>query len=61
MTIVVTGANGQLGQVVAAYLDEQGIPTLRVDRTPASYVPHGAALAVDLTDLGQTYDALHGA
>ena len=58
--IVVTGGSGKAGRAVVNDLNARGYQTLNVDQTvpPASW---GWALGVDLTDLGQTYEALKGA
>ena len=58
--IVVTGGSGKAGRAVVDELNERGYQTLNVDLTipPASW---GWALAAELTDLGQTYEALKGA
>ena len=58
--IVVTGGTGKAGRAVINELNTRGYQTLNVDQTipPASW---GWALAVDLTDLGQTIEALRGA
>jgi hypothetical protein len=58
--IVVTGGSGKAGRAVVNDLNERGYQTLNVDLTipPASW---GWALAADLTDLGQTHEALQGA
>jgi nucleoside-diphosphate-sugar epimerase len=58
--IVVTGGSGKAGRAVVKDLNERGYQTLNVDLTipPESW---GWALAADLTDLGQTYEALQGA
>jgi nucleoside-diphosphate-sugar epimerase len=58
--IVVTGGSGKAGRAVVNDLNARGYRTLNVDQTipPASW---GWALGVDLTDLGQTYEALKGA
>jgi nucleoside-diphosphate-sugar epimerase len=58
--VVVTGGSGKAGRAVVNELNERGYQTLNVDQTipPASW---GWALAADLTDLGQTYEALRGA
>ena len=58
--IVVTGGSGKAGRAVVNELNTRGYQTLNVDQTipPASW---GWALAVDLTDLGQTIEALKGA
>ena len=58
--VVVTGGSGKAGRAVVNELNARGYQTLNVDQTipPAS---SGWALAVDLTDLGQTIEALKGA
>ena len=58
--VVVTGGSGKAGRAVVNELNAGGYQTLNVDQTipPASW---GWALAVDLTDLGQTIEALKGA
>jgi len=58
--VVVTGGSGKAGRAVVNELNQHGYQTLNVDLAipPASW---GKALAVDLTDLGQTYEALQGA
>jgi len=58
--IVVTGGSGKAGRAVINELNTRVYQTLNVDQTipPASW---GWALAVDLTDLGQTIEALQGA
>jgi nucleoside-diphosphate-sugar epimerase len=58
--VVVTGGSGKAGRAVVNELNERGYQTLNVDLTipPASW---GWALGVDLTDLGQTVEALKGA
>lgn len=58
--IVVTGGSGKAGRAVINKLNKHGYQTLNVDLNipPASW---GWALSADLTDLGQTYEALTGA
>jgi nucleoside-diphosphate-sugar epimerase len=58
--VVVTGGSGKAGRAVVDELNQHGYQTLNVDQNipPASW---GWALAVDLTDLGQTIEALQGA
>ncbi len=58
--VVVTGGSGKAGRAVVTELNKHGYKTLNVDQTipPASW---GWALSADLTDLGQTYEALQGA
>ncbi|MBA3947965.1 MAG: NAD(P)-dependent oxidoreductase [Herpetosiphonaceae bacterium] len=61
MNIVVTGAHGKLGRYVCDYVQQQGATVLAVDRVrPPAGSTHQWLLA-DLTDLGQTYDAIAGA
>jgi nucleoside-diphosphate-sugar epimerase len=60
MRIVVTGGTGKGGKWVVRELREAGHDVLNVDaRHDGS--PHGQCLVADLTDLGQTLDALSGA
>ena len=60
MRIVVTGGTGKGGKWVVRDLREAGHDVLNVDaRHDGS--PHGQCLVADLTDLGQTLDALSGA
>jgi len=60
MRIVVTGGTGKGGKWVVRELRNAGHDVLNVDaRHDAS--PHGQCLVADLTDLGQTLDALSGA
>lgn len=58
--IVVTGGSGKAGRAAVTELNKHGYQTLNVDLDipPASW---GWALSADLTDLGQTYEALKGA
>jgi nucleoside-diphosphate-sugar epimerase len=57
MTVAVTGGNGKLGRAVVARLREEGHDVIVLDRV----VPRGpGATSVDLTDYGQTVDALLG-
>ena len=58
--IVITGGSGKAGRAVVTDLNEHGYQTVNVDLEipPASW---GWALSADLTDLGQTYEALKGA
>ena len=60
MRIVVTGGTGKGGTWVVRELRERGHDVLNVDaRHDGS--PHGQCLVADLTDLGETLDALSGA
>ena len=60
MRVVVTGGTGKGGKWVVRELREAGHDVLNVDaRHDGS--PHGQCLVTDLTDLGQTVDALSGA
>jgi nucleoside-diphosphate-sugar epimerase len=57
--IVVTGSCGKLGAAVVAYARAQGTEVRGVDVVASA---GGCVdLRADLTDLGQVYDALHGA
>jgi nucleoside-diphosphate-sugar epimerase len=60
MRIVVTGGSGKGGSVVVRDLRDHGHDVLNVDVRPAGD-PTGKTLVTDLTDLGQTQDALAGA
>ena len=58
--VVVTGGSGKAGRAVVRDLVEHGYEVLNVDLQPPREVlaPY---LRVDLTDMGQTFEALHGA
>jgi nucleoside-diphosphate-sugar epimerase len=58
--IVVTGGSGKAGRAVVRDLIEHGYEVLNVDVLP-SREPLTPFLKIDLTDLGQTFEALHGA
>jgi nucleoside-diphosphate-sugar epimerase len=62
--IAVTGGSGKAGRVVVRDLLEHGHEVLNVDRVPSpeSYSPDTPApyLPADLTDFGQTLEALSG-
>jgi nucleoside-diphosphate-sugar epimerase len=64
MKVVVTGGSGKVGRAVVRDLLEHGHEVLNVDRTPPE-PSRGAAgapfLPADLTDFGQTIEALSGA
>lgn len=57
MRLVVTGANGKLGSVVAAQLAADGHAVLRMDRVG---LRASDFVQIDLTDYGQVVDALSG-
>ena len=58
--VVVTGGSGKAGRAVVKDLLDNGYDVLNVDVLPARE-PLAPFLKVDLTDLGQTFEALHGA
>lgn len=58
--IVVTGGSGKAGRALVADLQERGYEVLNVDLA-AGRDPNAPTLDADLTDLGQTIDALKGA
>src|SRR4026207_561027 len=60
MRIVVTGGSGKGGAFVVRDLREHGHAVLNVDQRPAGQ-PTKKPRVADLTDLGQTQDALAGA
>jgi nucleoside-diphosphate-sugar epimerase len=55
--VVVTGGSGKLGRACVADLVAQGWDVVNVDRAP-SPEPLGTFIKVDLTDFGQTVEAL---
>ncbi|MBI5159961.1 MAG: NAD(P)-dependent oxidoreductase [Micrococcales bacterium] len=57
MRLLVTGASGKLGSVVAAELAAAGHDVLRIDQSGARSADF---VQVDLTDYGQVADAMHG-
>jgi nucleoside-diphosphate-sugar epimerase len=62
MKIVVTGGSGKVGRAVLRELLEHGHEVLNVDRNPpAPSAPPAPFLPADLTDYGQTLEALSGA
>lgn len=62
MKIVVTGGSGKAGRAVVSDLLEHGHVVLNVDRVPPAEPPPGSTfLPADLTDYGQTLEALSGA
>ena len=58
--VVVTGGSGKAGRAVVRDLVEHGYNVLNVDVAP-SREPITRFLKADLTDLGQTFEALAGA
>ena len=62
MKFVVTGGSGKAGRAVVRDLLEQGHTVLNVDLVPPVEPPAGSTfLPADLTDYGQTLEALSGA
>jgi nucleoside-diphosphate-sugar epimerase len=57
--VVVTGGSGKAGRATVAALAEHGLFVVDVD-VAAAPDPDAPSLAVDLTDLGQTIEALSG-
>jgi nucleoside-diphosphate-sugar epimerase len=58
--IVVTGGSGKAGRAVVHDLVEQGYDVVNVDVVPAS-LPEAPFLRADVTDFGETIEALRGA
>src|SRR5688572_7361346 len=58
--IVVTGGSGKAGRAVVRDLLAHGYDVLNVDVVP-SREPTAQFVKADLTDLGQTFEVLHGA
>lgn len=58
--VIVTGGSGKAGRAVVADLAEHGLDITSVD-VAASLLPDDPTLVADLTDLGQTIEALRGA
>jgi len=58
--IVVTGGSGKAGRAVVHDLVEHGHTVVNVDVVPSS-IPDAPFLRADLTDLGETIEALRGA
>jgi nucleoside-diphosphate-sugar epimerase len=56
--IAVTGGSGRLGRAVVKDLDEHGYDVVNLDRSPPPGDAPGVFVAVDLTDYGQTLQAL---
>jgi len=64
MRVVVTGGSGKVGRAVVRELLEHDHEVLNVDRTPpdpSSVAAQAPFLPADLTDFGQTVEALSGA
>jgi nucleoside-diphosphate-sugar epimerase len=62
VNVVVTGGSGKAGRAVVHDLLEHGNTVLNVDLVPPAVPPPGAKfLPADLTDYGQTLEALSGA
>jgi nucleoside-diphosphate-sugar epimerase len=64
MKVVVTGGSGKVGRAVLRDLLDHGHDVLNVDRTPPDQTrsaPPAPFLPADLTDYGQTLEALSGA
>ena len=63
-SIAVTGGSGKAGRIVVHDLAQRGHDVVNLDRVPSpeSYSPEAPVpfLAVDVTDLGQTLEALSG-
>jgi nucleoside-diphosphate-sugar epimerase len=63
-TIAVTGGSGKAGRVVVRDLHEHGHRVLNIDLVPSPESPHPEAeipfLRADVTDFGQTLEALSG-
>jgi nucleoside-diphosphate-sugar epimerase len=59
MKIAVTGGSGKAGRAVVRDLREHGHDVLNVDRVP-SHEDAAPFLPADLTDYGQTLEALSG-
>src|SRR5664279_3592995 len=55
--VAVTGGSGKLGRACVAHLLEHGWDVVALDRVPAA-PQHGDFVRVDLTDYGQTVEAL---
>ena len=58
--IAVTGGSGKLGRAVVRDLDEHGYDVVNLDRAAPTDDAPGDFLRVDLTDYGQTLQALSG-
>lgn len=60
MKIVVTGGAGRLGRRVVDHLRGAGHHVLSVDLVPVGGAEHGTHRILDLTDFGQTVEAIAG-
>lgn len=58
-TVAVTGGSGKLGRSVVADLLSHGYRVLTLDRVPPPATVDNPYVRVDLTDFGQTFEALH--
>lgn len=61
MKVVVTGGAGRLGAAVTKHLRSQDHTVSTVDIVPVEGAPHGTHTILDLTDRGETLEAIHGA
>ena len=59
-TIAVTGGSGQTGRHVVEHCRDHGYEVVNVDRTPPESFRPTDYVRADLTDLGQTFEALDG-
>lgn len=57
MKIIITGSKGNIGQYVVDYCESQGVDVLGVDNVGRG---GGNYISANLTDFGETVDALHG-
>lgn len=58
-TIAVTGGSGKLGRAVVTDLLAHGYTVITLDRMAPPTAPGNPWVRVDLTDYGQTFEALH--
>jgi nucleoside-diphosphate-sugar epimerase len=58
--VVVTGSSGKLGRATVTYLAESGWDVVSVDRAPVPGSAPEDFIRIDLTDYGQTVQALTG-
>ena len=59
-TVAVTGGSGKLGRAVVRHLGEHGYRVITLDRIAPPPTAENPWVRVDLTDYGQTFEALHG-